>query len=201
MNDDSLSDISSVCSDHSYLSDLDLECQSINYNLCNGSPIDINNFNIVHFNINSITADGRLDQLSDICKVLSLDVLIITESKLDQTIPSNLIMIPGYHEPVRRDRITNGRSGGGVLIYISEQLVYQHKIELQSNHFEHIWVDLKVNNVKFAINALYRPPTETTDSHRLFLETSDYILKTLSSYNTDHKIIASDLNFGIYSIS
>ena len=150
-----------VCSDQGYLSDLELECQSVNFNLCNGAPILTNNFNIVHFNINSITADDRIDQLSDICKTLSLDVLIITESKLDQTIPNNIIMIPGYHEPVRRDRAINGRNGGGVLIYIAEYLVFQHRVELQSNHYEHLWVDLKVNNISFAINAYYRPPSES----------------------------------------
>ena len=69
MNDESLSDISRGCSGLSYISDLE-ECQSINYNLCNGSPIDINNFNIVHYNINSITADDRLEQLSDICQII-----------------------------------------------------------------------------------------------------------------------------------
>ena len=90
MNDDSFSDVSSVCSDLGYLSDLELDCQSVNFNLCNGSPIDVNDFNIAHFNINSITADDRLEQLSDICKVLNLDILIITESKLDQTIPNDL---------------------------------------------------------------------------------------------------------------
>ena len=100
VNGENLSDISSECSDISYISDFDLVCQSVNYNLCNGSPIDTENFNLVHYNINSILADDRLDQLSDICKTLCLDVLIITESKLDQTIPT----IPGYHQPVRRDR-------------------------------------------------------------------------------------------------
>ena len=66
MNDESFSDLTSNISDMSYLSDLDDECQSINFDLSNGSPININNFNIVHYNINSITADNRLDQLSDI---------------------------------------------------------------------------------------------------------------------------------------
>ena len=76
-----LSDIGSVVSDISYMSDLDeYECQSVNYNLTNGSPINVNNFNVVHYNINSITAEGRLDQLSDICSTLNLDILIITES-------------------------------------------------------------------------------------------------------------------------
>ena len=89
MNYESLSDVCSNISDVSYLSDLDDECQSVNLDLSNGSPINVNNFNIVHYNINSITADNRLEQLSDICNILNLAVLVITESKLDDTIPTN----------------------------------------------------------------------------------------------------------------
>ena len=70
MNDNDLSDVDSVISDLGYMSDLDIECQSVNFDLSNGSPINVNNFNIVHYNINSITAEGRLDQLSDICSIL-----------------------------------------------------------------------------------------------------------------------------------
>ena len=54
MNDIAFSDVSSNVSDLSYTSDLDFDIQSYNYDLSNGSPVDINNFNIVHFNINSI---------------------------------------------------------------------------------------------------------------------------------------------------
>ena len=100
MYDDGMSDVSSIMSDTSYLSDLEFECQSTNFDLSNGSPININNFNIVHYNINSITADNRIEQLSDICNSLNLAILVLTESKFDVTIPTNLITIPGYHEPV-----------------------------------------------------------------------------------------------------
>ena len=75
MNDESLSDVTSNISDMSYLSELDDDCQSYNFDISNGSPIDVTNFNIVHYNINSITADNRLEQLSDICKILNLAVL------------------------------------------------------------------------------------------------------------------------------
>ena len=180
-------------SDLSYLSDLEDECQSYHFDLSNGSPIDTNNFTIVHYNVNSITANGRLDQLSDICSILKLDVLILTESKLDDTIPSNLISLPGYHEPVRRDR---NRNGGGVLIYIAENLIFSQKEHLQSDDYEHIWVDIKMRNAIFAINALYRPPQDTSNSHDSFLNTTNSILQNLSNYNATHKVIASDLNFG-----
>ena len=193
MNDIDLSDVGSDVSDLSYISELDNECQSYNFDLSNGSPIDINNFNIVHYNINSITANGRLDQLSDICSILNLDVLILTESKLDNTIPNNMITIPGYHEPLRRDRY---RNGGGVLIYIAEHLIFNQRHNLQSENFEHIWVDIKIRNANFAINALYRPPNETSESHNIFLDTASVILQKLLNYNASQKVIASDLNFG-----
>ena len=193
--DEMMSDSSSICRDISYMSDID-NVSSVNFDFFNGSPINLHNFNIIHYNINSITADDRIDQLTDVCKILGIDVLVITESKLDDTIPSNLLLIPGYHEPLRRDRPINGRHGGGVLIYIAEHLVFEQKLSLQSDHFEHIWADVKYAKKTFSINALYRPPYENNESHDLFLTTMDNILHNLSSYSANHKIITSDLNFG-----
>ena len=181
MYDNDFSDVCSVISDCSYISEFDNECQSINFDLSDGSPIDVNYFNIAHYNINSITAFGRLDQLSDICATLKLDVLILTESKLDITIPSSVITLPGYHEPLRRDR---NRNGGGVLVYIAQNLIFYQKEHLQSENFEHIWVDIKIRNETFTINAFYRPPNETNESHTKFLDTASKILQKLSTYNS-----------------
>ena len=79
----------------------------------------------------------------------------MTESELDDTIPSSVITFPGYHEALRRDR---NRNGGGVLVYIAQNLIFCQKEQLQSDNFEHIWVDIRIRNETFAINALYRPP-------------------------------------------
>ena len=125
--DESLSDCSSECSDLGYQSDIEDQCKSVNFDISNGAPIDIENFKIVHFNINSILAPNKLEHLTAQCRLLNIDVLIITESKLDKTIPNNLISIAGYHEPIRHDRPTNGRHGGGVLMYIAEYLIFKHK--------------------------------------------------------------------------
>ena len=114
------------------MSDIEDEIKSINFDISNAPPINTENFKIVHYNINSILAPDRIDQLHEICQLLKIDVLIISESKLDQTIPNNLIKIPGYHEPLRHDRLINGRNGGGVLMYISEDLAFQQRPEFQS---------------------------------------------------------------------
>ena len=112
------------------------------------------------------------------------------------TIPTNIIIIPSYHEPLRHDRQVNGRNGGGVLVYIKETLPFNHKIDFQYEQFEHIWVDIKLKNQTVAVNALYRPPNQTAADHNLFLTTAQNILEKLRSYTVaSHKIITSDLNF------
>ena len=103
MADEFLSDCSSICSDCSYQSDLDDQCKSLNFDLSNGSPINNENFNIVHYNINSILAHDKLEQLSAVSRLLGIDVLILTESKLDSTIPDNIITLSGFHNPIRHD--------------------------------------------------------------------------------------------------
>ena len=57
-------------------------------------------------------------------------------------------------------------------------------------------MDVKYKNVSFAINALYRPPIETVDSHSQFINTCNEILQSLNNHSTNYKIITSDLNFG-----
>ena len=51
---------------------LDFEIDSVNYDLSYGSPIETNNFKIVHYNVNSILAPDRLEQLSSVCKMLKI---------------------------------------------------------------------------------------------------------------------------------
>jgi len=193
--DDSLSQASEI-SDISDISDTDDSPQSINIDLSNGWPLTDTDFKILHYNINSILADDRLTKLSDICSTANCSVLIITESKLNSSIPDNLLTIPGYHQPLRHDRPVNGRHGGGTLMYVSESLTYRHQTHLQADKFEHLWVDVKVKNQTYTINAMYRPPNESAESHAEFLTTTEQILTRLHDYKTDNKIIMSDLNFG-----
>ena len=190
-DENDVSDAWSMCSDMSYQSLSDFDHYSRNFDLTNGSPINTNNFNVMHFNINSITAPNRIEELSYFCTVLCIDVLICTESKLDATIPCNLLAIQGMHEPIRKDR---NRNGGGTIMWISQKLVFKRRQELEENHFEHIWADVKVGQLTFAINAFYRPPSDTISDENTFLETAETILSKLT--NLPNPIIASDFNFG-----
>ena len=90
---DALSDVS----DTSYTSDLDDTPQSLMIDLSNGSPLSVNNITFIHFNVDSILAENRIDELTVVCQTLLVDCFVISESHLDDTIPLSLITIPGFH--------------------------------------------------------------------------------------------------------
>ena len=69
----------------------------ISLDMSNGSTLNKDNFTVLHYNINSILAEGRLEELGLVCSTLNVAVLICTESKLSQTIPNNLLQINGYY--------------------------------------------------------------------------------------------------------
>ena len=177
----------------SYQSLSEDQSQSVNFDLSNGAPLDTNNFIVVHFNVNSITAEGRIDELTHVCQTLKVDVLLVSESKLDNLQPYNLLLLPNFNPPLRKDR---DRNGGGCLIYIAQHLTYKHRNDLELPDFEHLWVDIKIKDKLFAVNTFYRPPNNTTEEKSRFLDFSEQLLQKLSDHNSTNKIIASDSNYG-----
>ena len=73
---------------------------------------NVNRLIIGNLNINSIS--NKFDQLKLFAQG-KVDILIVTETKLDSTFPTSQFVTDGYSEPYRFDR---NRNGGGVLIYI-----------------------------------------------------------------------------------
>ena len=67
---------------------------------------------ICHININSIR--NKFEMVSNSIK-RNLDILMISETKLDWTFPSNQFFIKGYAAPIRFD--VNGRGGGIIYTY------------------------------------------------------------------------------------
>ena len=141
-----------IDADTSFMSEPDISPNSCNIDFSNGSPLLKENFHVVHYNINSITSEDKLDQLQEAAKILDISVLICTETKLDQTIPNNIIKLTGFHEPIRHDR---NRHGGGCLIYIAECFNFKEQKPIQSEKYEHITVDVRVGPKVVSINCLY----------------------------------------------
>ena len=72
-----------------------------------------------HLNINSLR--NKFDLLTNIVKD-KIDILMISETKLDSSFPKGQFNLRGFSEPYRLDR--NG-NGGGKLVFIREDIPFK----------------------------------------------------------------------------
>ena len=127
--------------------------------------IDTTNCTLMCFNINSITHGDRLHELADINNEISAEFIALVETKLDDTISQSIYKIPGYICEAKH----RSRHGGGVILYIKEDIPYQRKKNLENKNLEHIACEAIVGSEKYLINVIYRPPNETPEAHDQFI--------------------------------
>ena len=77
---------------------------------------NVNRVLIGNLNINSIR--NKFDQLKDTVLKYT-DILILTETKLDETFPISQFLMDGFSTPYRFDK---NKNRGGVMIYIQDTI-------------------------------------------------------------------------------
>lgn len=116
----------------------------------------LSNVKIVHNNVCSLKL--KVDIIFN--KLCDFDVIGISESHLDRTISDEDIEFEGFHKPVRLDR---NRFGGGVIIYVKNNLQFFIRNDLSNPNIEIIWLEIHCVNNKFLTGVMYRPPNSRTD--------------------------------------
>ena len=106
---------------------------------------------IAQLNINFLYP--KLDPLIDIVKD-NVDILMISETKLDDTFTTAQFQIEGFQEPIRIDR---NKNGGGIMIFIRDGLdakeIKSHRLKTVEGTF----IKLVIRNSKWLIMAGYNP--------------------------------------------
>ena len=146
---------------------------------------------IGHININSIR--NKFEMLSNSIKG-NLDILMISETKLDSTFPSNQFTIEGYAAPIRFDR--NGR-GGGIILYIRKDIPARLLTTSLPKDFEGFFVELNLRKEKILMCCSYNPAKSNISSHLKMVGRS--LDSLISSY--DNFLIIGDLNSEISEIA
>ena len=116
------------------------------------SSSSISALGIFHLNIRSLR--NKLNYLSSL--VDDVDILAITETHLDNSVPNSDIIVDGFSEPFRKDR---NMFGGGVAMYFSESLIAKRRTDLEFGNAEMIWSQVKFQNILYLICNIYRPPS------------------------------------------
>ena len=139
---------------------------------------------VIHLNVRSQL--GKMDQLRLLSERNGADIITLSETWLNKDIDDNEIELPGY-SITRRDR--SERTGGGVMIYIRENLVFNERNDLHNSN-EAIWIQVNRTRCKpLIIGCVYRPPNQQVDK---FLEDFNNSLAGIESHFD--KIILGDFN-------
>ena len=152
---------------------------------------NVNRLIIGNLNINSIP--GKFDQLKLLVQG-KVDILVITESKLDSSFPTNQFIIDGFSKPYRLDR---NRNGGGILIYIRQDIPSKElKIHTFSDDVEGIFVELNLRKVKWLLLGTYHPPSQSKEYY------INNISRALDIYNQNYDIYNQNsvINFCLQEI-
>ena len=109
---------------------------------------------IAHLNINSIAP--KFDGLQSLVKD-NLDLLLVSETKVDDSYPSAQFKIENYSKPIRLDRT---RHGGGLMFFARDDLpCHEIKCELPAD-VECIFLELKIRQCKWLVVGGYNPHRE-----------------------------------------
>ena len=91
----------------------------------------------------------------------NIDILVITETKIDPSFPNSQFQIDGFSMPFRFDR---NRFGGGVIIYVRDDIpskqLTRHKLP---EDIEGIFIEVNLRKSKWLISGTYRPPCQSAE--------------------------------------
>ena len=106
-----------------------------------------------HINIRSLSV-AKLRAIE--CNLSKLfDVITLSETHLHPNVTSDAMKLPGFHEILRKDRVGQG---GGVAIYVKENLAYKRMFNYERVDMEAIWIQLNTIEGKILVCSAYRPP-------------------------------------------
>ena len=154
-------------------------------------------FSICHLNINSLyvrsdtNSTYKIDEIySRFCIHDKYEVICLTETWLNPSIPDSLIELPGYIL-YRRDR-PDGY--GGVAVYVDKNIQSHIISNMCYNHVENLWISMVVGNRKCFVGVYYRAPCSDSQRIRYFLDEFNEHLHRIYLLKPDLFCITGDFN-------
>ena len=135
-----------------------------------------NQKNVIIGNLNINSISRKFDQLK--CLISNhVDILVLTETKLDETFITCRFLIDGFSSPFRLDR---NQKGGGILIYVRGDIPSKLSIKHSfPNGIEGLFVEINVRKSKWLLFGTYHPPSQ---NDQYYFDCLDKALDVYSSY-------------------
>ena len=124
-----------------------------------------NSLNESHLNINSLRL--KFDSLAQ--KITgNVDILMISETKLDNSFPEGRFLIEGCSKPYRIERNCHG---GGIMLYLRADIPSKI-LSTELVPMEGFYVEINLQKKKWLLCCSYNPNKDTTKSHIEILNVS-----------------------------
>ena len=138
-----------------------------------------------HLNINSIR--NKIEMLSNII-VGKLDILLLSETKIDDSFLTGQFHIPGFSTPYRSNRSNHG---GGLLLYTRNDIPSKLLSKfIMPNNVECIFIEINIYKKKWLVGGSYNPNKSNSIEYLNVL--GKYIDEYLINY--DNIILLGDFN-------
>ena len=147
---------------------------------------NLNKLVVAHLNINSLRL--KFDSLAQ--KITgNVDILMISETKLDNSFPEGQFLIEGYSKPYRIDRNCHG---GGIMLYVRADIPSK-LLSTELLPMEGFYVEINLQKKKWLLCCSYNPNKNTIKSHIEILH------KGLALYSPKYEnfIVLGDFNVGM----
>lgn len=146
----------------------------------------------MYTNLRSIMNKSKLDEIRYVLQNKGVDILGITETWLHEGIGDAEIAISGY-KIFRKDRVKGAKvRGGGVMLYIKEDLTVLETTDSQDKSNESVWVRLmcsKNKSKEIEVGVCYRSPSASAEEKSSLWDS----IKRHSRVNT---VVIGDFNYG-----
>jgi len=144
--------------------------------------------------VNIVTLPGHSADVDVLLEETNLDLLGLTETRLDSTIPDSQICPEGY-ACYRKDR---NRNGGGCAVFLKNKWPSKRRNDLESDSLEMVCVEICPNKARNTICAVvYKPPCMHPDNFIRGFEQE--FLERLGDEEEKDLIIMGDFNANILS--
>ncbi|KAF9800278.1 hypothetical protein SFRURICE_010484 [Spodoptera frugiperda] len=130
-------------------------------------------FKFLYANMRSIVKPGKFYELQCVIKAFpsSLHALVLTETWIKSDEEGTRFQIPGY---THYYNYRTGKRGGGVSIFIKNNLQHTLSEEICENYNHYLWIHIE--NYSLDIGAVYRKPDQS--NVKTFLDTYSQQLQT-----------------------
>ena len=178
-----LSETSNEENESSELNPEQENCQRVLTSLLKDNP---DRLIFAQLNINSIR--NKFDYLSDLVKG-KVDVLLISETKIDDSYPKSQFLIKGFSDPYRLDC---NCLGGGLMLFVREDIP-SNLLTTEDKPTEGFYVELNLRNSKWLINCSYNPHKNNIGTHL------DKIGLSLDVFSSKYErfLLLGDFNVGV----